>query len=110
MADDPRNPRPQLPGAGAPPSRGKAPKPSADMPTRVLNPRQQYPRHFDHLMRDLYAAGLEPEKWQVIGAEEVRLDEVRMDIEFTLLEQGTDTVRVRCVEMEGARLLQVRDG
>jgi hypothetical protein len=110
MAIPPRNPQSQERGKPALSPRTKAPASSADLPTRMVNPRQQYPKHFDHLMRDLYAAGLEPERWQVIGAEEIRLDEVRMDIEFTLMEQGTDNVRIRCVEMERGVLLRVRDG
>jgi hypothetical protein len=77
--------------------------------SRAVNPRQQYPLHFDLLMRDIFSLGLVPEKWQVVAADEVRLDENGMDVEFTLVEQGTNLVRRRRVEVQHGSLRRICD-
>src|SRR5687768_2443888 len=60
--------------------------------SRAVLPKEQFPLHFDLLMRDLWSRGMSPEDFQVIAADEVRLDEDGMDVEFTLLCRGTELV------------------
>jgi hypothetical protein len=78
--------------------------------SRAVHPRLQYPRHFDFLMRDLYDQGMVPEQWQVVTADEVRLDENGMDIEFTLLEPAVNRLWRRRVCVEGGKLVRISDG
>jgi len=77
--------------------------------SRAVHPRDQYPLHFDLLMRDIFSCGIPPEEWQVIAAEEVRLDEEAMDVEFTLLKPSTNQVRRRRVEVRQGYLLRIID-
>jgi hypothetical protein len=75
--------------------------------SRAVSPRKQYPFHFDMLMRDLFAAGVQPEKWMVIAGEELRLDEDGMDIEFTLIEVATNRVRRSRVDVQHGKLVRI---
>lgn len=77
--------------------------------SRAVLPKEQFPLHFDLLMRDLWSRGESPEAYQVIAADEVRLDEDGMDVEFTLLRSGTDLVSRRRVDVRHGRLLCIRD-
>ncbi len=77
--------------------------------SRAVLPKEQYPLHFDMLMRDLYQRGLAPEDFQVIAADEVRLDEDGMDVEFTMLRRGTDAVQRRRVDVRHGRMISIRD-
>lgn len=77
--------------------------------SRAVLPKEQFPLHFDLLMRDLWSRGMSPEDFQVIAADEVRLDEDGMDVEFTLLRTGTDLVSRRRVDVRHGRLLIIRD-
>jgi hypothetical protein len=77
--------------------------------SRAVQPKDQYPLHFDLLMRDIFSCGIPPEEWQVIAAEEVRLDEEAMDVEFTLLKPSTNQVRRRRVEVRQGYLLRIID-
>jgi hypothetical protein len=77
--------------------------------SRAVQPREQFPLHFDLLMRDLFAQGETPESWQVIAADEVRLDEDGMDVEFTLLRTGTDQVWRRRIDVQHGKLRAIRD-
>ncbi len=97
-----------------------APLPQAEDPTpavghpvnplsRAVLPKEQFPLHFDLLMRDLWSRGMSPEDFQVIAADEVRLDEDGMDVEFTMLRTGTDLVYRRRVDVRHGRLLGIRD-
>ena len=52
----------------------------------AVDPRRLYPAHFD-LMRNLYHSGQQPERWRMLDAAEVRLDEDGMEVEFTLVQQ-----------------------
>jgi hypothetical protein len=78
--------------------------------SRAVNPKEQYPLHFDLLMRDLYKQGMVPEQWKVIAADEVRLDENGMDVEFTLHEPKVNRVWRRRVEVQHGKLLRIVDG
>jgi hypothetical protein len=95
----------------APPSTAHAADPGVPVnrSSRAVNPRKQYPMHFDLLMRDLYQRGEVPEHWQIIAAEEVRLDETNMDVAFTLVDNRTNSVRRRCVEVQRGKLLRISD-
>ncbi len=77
--------------------------------SRAVHPREQYPKHFDFLMRDLFQRGEQPEQWQVIAADESRLDEDGMDIDFTLLRTGTDAVQRRRVVVQRGKLVGIQD-
>jgi hypothetical protein len=77
--------------------------------SRAVLPKEQFPLHFDLLMRDLWSRGLSPEDYQIIAADEVRLDEDGMDVEFTLLRSGTDMVLRRRVDVRHGRLIGIRD-
>lgn len=77
--------------------------------SRAVHPREQYPLHFDFLMRDLFQRNLSPEEWQVISADEVRLDESGMDVEFTLLRNGTNHVWRRRVDVRHGKLLAIHE-
>jgi hypothetical protein len=77
--------------------------------SRAVHPREQYPLHFDLLMRDLFSLGITPEEWQVIAAEEVRLDEDGMDVDFTLVHASSNQVRRRRVEVQQGKLLRIQD-
>jgi hypothetical protein len=107
--------RPQ-PGQVRPVSAPLPPAAPSDAPgeqvnplSRAVHPREQYPLHFDFLMRDLYQRNLAPEEWQVIAADEVRLDEAGMDVEFTLLRGGTNHVWRRRVDVRHGKLLAIRE-
>ncbi len=95
----------------APQSRPVTPPPgrAVNPLSRAVHPREQYPRHFDFLMRDLFQRGEQPEQWQVIAADESRLDEDGMDIDFTLLRTGTDEVHRRRVVVRQAKLVAITD-
>ena len=77
--------------------------------SRAVQPREQFPLHFDLLMRDLFKRGDTPEDWQVIAADEARLDEDGMDVEFTLLRAGTNQVWRRRVDVKHGKLVEIRD-
>jgi hypothetical protein len=77
--------------------------------SRAVNPRKQYPMHFDLLMRDLYERKQEPEQWQVVAAEEVRLDEMNMDVEFTIVDKRTNAVVRRCIQVQAGKLSKISD-
>jgi hypothetical protein len=77
--------------------------------SRAVNPRKQYPLHFDLLMRDLYQRGDIPEHWQIIAAEEIRLDETNMDVEFTVVDNRTNAVVRRCVQVQAGKLLRISE-
>lgn len=95
--------------SGGPPAAPGAANPGTPVNpfSRAVNPREQYPRHFDFLMKDLYERGMVPEQWKVLAADEVRLDEGGMDIEFTLVEHQGDTVRRVRVDVQEGRLLRI---
>jgi hypothetical protein len=92
-----------------------APTASADPGTpvnaasRAVNPRKQFPMHFDLLMRDLFQRGEVPEHWQVIAAQEARLDELNWDVEFTVVDNRTNGVVRRCVEVQAGKLSRISD-
>jgi hypothetical protein len=96
---------PVLPAEDLTPAVGHAVNPLS----RAVLPKEQFPLHFDLLMRDLWSRGMSPEAFQVIAADEVRLDEDGMDVEFTLLRTGTDMVSRRRVDVRHGRLLSIRD-
>jgi len=77
--------------------------------SRAVLPKEQYPLHYDLLMRDLWNRGMTPEAFQIIAADEVRLDEDGMDVEFTLLCSGTDKVFRRRVDVRHGRLLGIQE-
>lgn len=77
--------------------------------SRAVHPREQFPQHFDFLMRDLFTRGLAPEDWQVIAADEVRLDEDGMDVEFSLLRTGTNQVWRRQIDVRHGRLIAIHE-
>lgn len=89
------------------------PTPAVGLPvnplSRAVLPKEQYPLHFDMLMRDLYQRGLTPEDFQVIAGDEVRLDEDGMDVEFTMIRRGTDLVMRRRVDVRHGRMIAIRD-
>jgi hypothetical protein len=102
----PRPPAAPLPRVEDPtPAVGHAVNPLS----RAVLPKEQFPLHFDLLMRDLWSRGMSPEDFQVIAADEVRLDEDGMDVEFTMLRTGTDLVYRRRVDIRHGRLLGIRD-
>ena len=76
--------------------------------SNAIDPRRLYPIHFDHLMRDLLAAGQQPNNWRVLDATETRLDENGMEIDFTLIEQGTARIWRRRVLLAAGRLIAIR--
>jgi len=84
------------------------PKPPADRQpvnafSNIVDPRKLYPTHFDGLMRDLFQRGQQPERWRVLDASETRLDEDGQEVEFTLVQHGTDLVwRCRILVSHGA--------
>lgn len=101
-----RHPTPPIPKPEDPtPAVGHAVNPLS----RAVLPKEQFPLHFDLLMRDLWDRGMSPEAFQVIAADEVRLDEDGMDVEFTLLRVGTDSLWRRRVDVRHGRLLSIRD-
>jgi hypothetical protein len=103
---EPRQPAEPIPQPEDPtPAAGNAVNPLS----RAVLPKEQFPLHFDLLMRDLWSRGMSPEDFQVIAADEVRLDEDGMDVEFTLLRVGTDMVSRRRVDVRHGRLLAIRD-
>ena len=77
--------------------------------SRAVHPREQFPLHFDLLMRELYSLCIPPEEWQAIAAEEVRLDEDGLDVEFTLINNKDNHVRRRRVEVRQGALMRIRD-
>jgi hypothetical protein len=75
--------------------------------SNAVDPRKLYPAHFDHLMRNLYHSGQQPERWRVLDAAEVRLDEDGMEVEFTLVQHGTDLVWHRSVLVCAGQLVRI---
>jgi hypothetical protein len=75
--------------------------------SRAVNPKLQYPLHFDLLMHELYQRGLVPEHWHIAAAEEVRLDEGGMDVEFVLVEHRGDIMRRVRVDVQEGRLQRI---
>jgi hypothetical protein len=96
-----------LPPAPPPARNAQDPGEPVNVFSRAVDPRKQYPLHFDLLMRELYERGLVPEEWQVAVADEVRLDEDGMDIEFTLIEPKADLMRRIRVDVQQGKLLRV---
>jgi hypothetical protein len=76
--------------------------------SNAIDPRKLYPHHFEYLMRDLYAAGHQPERWRVLDGTETRLDEDGMEIEFTLIQHGTDLVWRRRVLVCAGKLVAIQ--
>jgi hypothetical protein len=76
--------------------------------SNAIDPRRMYPIHFDHLMRDLFAAGQQPDHWRVLDATETRLDEHGMEIDFTLIEHATERVWRRRVLVDCGRLIAIK--
>jgi hypothetical protein len=97
--------KPILPPIDPTPAAGQAVNPLS----RAVLPKEQFPLHFDLLMRDLWSRGMSPEHFQIIAADEVRLDEDGMDVEFTLLCTNTNQVSRRRVDVRHGRLLAIRD-
>jgi hypothetical protein len=60
--------------------------------SKLVDPRKRFPIHFDALMRDLFAHGEQPERWRLLDADEVRLDDAGQEVEFTLVKHGTEDV------------------
>jgi hypothetical protein len=108
-----RNSQPQLRPTAQPLPQPEDPTPAAGHPvnpvSRAVLPKEQFPLHFDLLMRDLWTRGMSPEDFQIIAADEVRLDEDGMDVEFTLLRIGTDAVFRRRVDVRHGRMVGIRD-
>ncbi len=77
--------------------------------SRAVLPRDQFPVHFDFLMRDLFARGESPEEWQVLAADEARIDEDGMEVEFTLLKIGTDLLWRRRLDIQLGQLRSITD-
>jgi hypothetical protein len=77
--------------------------------SNAVDPRKLFPMHFDLLMRDLMKRGETPEHWRVISAEEVRLDEMNFDVEFTLLDQRSKGVTRRRVDVQQGKLQRIVD-
>lgn len=76
--------------------------------SNAVDPRLHYPHHFDHLMRHLFTAGEQPECWRVLDAAETRLDEYGMEVEFTLVQRGTNLVWRRRVLISAGQLVAVQ--
>ena len=100
---------PSRPLAPAPADAPEQPGEAVNPLSRAVHPREQFPQHFDFLMRDLFSRGLEPEEWQVIAADEVRLDEDGMDVEFSLLRVGTNQVWRRRVDVRHGKLVAIHE-
>ncbi len=60
--------------------------------SNAVDPRRTFPTHFDALMRMLFTQGHKPEDWRVLDASEASLDEDGQEVDFTLLQHGTDVV------------------
>jgi hypothetical protein len=75
--------------------------------SRAVHPKHLYPVHFDLLMRHLYQQGLVPERWLVVAADESRLDEFGMDVDFTLTEHGSDKLHRCRVEVQQGKLQRI---
>lgn len=108
-----RSAQPKAPPPAQPIPQPQDPTPAAGHAvnplSRAVLPKEQFPLHFDLLMRDLWDRGMSPEAFQVIAADEVRLDEDGMDVEFTLLRVGTDSLWRRRIDVRHGRLLSIRD-
>ncbi len=99
--------RQQLPGlAPLPPGAQHAGQP-VNPASRSSNPKLQYPVHFDFLMRHLYERGLVPEEWQIAAADEVRLDETGMEIEFTIVQPKQSLMRRIRVHVSEGKLVRI---
>jgi hypothetical protein len=85
---------------GAPENAAVDPGVPVNTAIRTVNPLKKYPVHFDLLMRDLVQRGAVREHWQVVMAEEVRLDETDMDQAFTLVDDRTKAVLRRRVDVQ----------
>jgi hypothetical protein len=77
--------------------------------SQAVQPRLQFPLHFDLLMRELFIQGDAPDHWQVIAGDEVRLDEGGMDVEFTMLHISTNQVSRRRVNVQQGKLVSITD-
>jgi hypothetical protein len=75
--------------------------------SRAVNPRTQYPLHFDFLMRDMYDRGFVPEEWQIIAADEIHLDEAGMEIEFTLVQKEQNILHRIRVDVQAGKLHRI---
>ena len=70
--------------------------------SNAVDPRKLYPAHFDHLMRNLYHSG------QLADARmPPRFDEDGMEVEFTLVQHGTDLVWHRSVLVCAGQLARI---
>ncbi len=76
--------------------------------SRAVHPKHLYPVHFDLLMRHIYQQGLVPERWLVVSADETRLDDRGMDVDFTLTEHGTDSLHRCKVEVQDGKLRRIQ--
>ena len=103
-------PAPVVTPFSAPPPGAAHPGTPGNPFSRAVNPRLPYPLHFDLLMRELYALGLVPEQWQIAAADEVRLDESGMDVEFTLVEPKSNLVRRCRVDVQEGKLRRIKHG
>jgi hypothetical protein len=93
----------------AAPTRSADPGVPVNKSSRAVNPRKQFPLHTDLLMRDLFNRGQVPEQWQIVAAEETRLDETNWDVEFTIMDTKTNAVVRRVIEVQGGKLSRVVD-
>ncbi len=76
--------------------------------SNAIDPRKKFPLHVEHLMRHLENSGQQPQQWLVLDAHELRLDENGMEVEFTLVQHGTNCIWRRRVLVGTGRLLAIR--
>jgi hypothetical protein len=77
--------------------------------SRAVDPRLQYPQHFQFLYRDFSAIGVGPQVWKVIAADAIPHEDGELDVEFTLLKAGSNLVRRRRVVVRNGRLMRITE-
>ncbi len=77
--------------------------------SRAVDPRLQYPQHYQFLYRDFSAIGVGPQVWKVIAADPIHHEDGGLDVEFTLLKAGSNLVRRRRVVVRHGRLLRITE-
>lgn len=97
-------PPPPLPAPGAA-SAGTPVNPYS----RAVDPRLQYPQHYQFLYRDFSAIGVGPQVWKVIAADAIPHEDGEFDVEFTLLKAGSNLVRRRRVVVRNGRLMRITE-
>ncbi len=75
--------------------------------SRAVVPCEQFELHHGYLVRDMNQRGINPADWEIVSGEEVRLDEQGMDVEFTMMRRGSDTIWRRRVNIQGGRLISI---